>query len=308
MDAVLARDAQAGDISALGLLLARHRPAMYAVALSLLGRPHDAEDAVQEAALIAVRRIGDLRDNAAAGPWLKAVTRNVCRAQLRRPSPVPAELPPLPDGRPGPEEQLDRLALGDWVWQAVGRLSPALREVVLLRHFTGVTRYDDIAAICGLPVGTVRSRLSQARAKLAEALTATADTTHDDHAGQRAARRTEAEQFFGEIRAGRGSRAFREFYAPAVESFWPTGKRRSGVAPLVEIMDRDLSDGVRQFVTGVAAAPGLLIWEAEAVNPPDDPEHCPPTIVWMHTVSGGRMSRLRIFHQRERTFSGAAAS
>ncbi|WP_306212948.1 RNA polymerase sigma factor [Actinoplanes sp. RD1] len=308
MDAGLVRDAQAGDVTSLGVLLARHRPAMYAVALSLLGRPADAEDAVQEAALIAVRRIGDLRDQAAAGPWLKAVTRNVCRAQLRRPVPVPAELPPLPDTRPGPEEELDRLALGDWVWQAVGQLSPALREVVLLRHFTGVTRYDEIAAICGLPVGTVRSRLHQARAKLTEALAATAEAAHDDHAGQRAARRAEAEQFFAEVRAGRGERAFREFYAPAVESFWPTGKRRRGVESLVEVMDRDLSEGVRQFVTGVVAAPGVLVWEAEAVNPPEDPEHCPPTIVWMHAVSGGRLSRLRIFHQRERTFAGVLAS
>jgi RNA polymerase sigma factor (sigma-70 family) len=308
MDAALVRDAQSGDVTSLGVLLARHRPAMYAVALTLLGRPADAEDAVQEAALIAVRRIGDLRDHAAAGPWLKAVTRNVCRTQLRRPVPVPAELPPLTDPRPGPEEQLERLAVGDWVRQAVAQLSPALREVVLLRHFTGVTRYDDIAALCGLPVGTVRSRLNQARGKLAEALAATADTVHDDHTGAGVARRAEAEQFFAEIRAGRGDRMFREHYAPGVESFWPTGKRRRGVEPLVEIMDRDLGNGVRQFVTDVVAAPGLLIWEAEAVNPPDDPAHCPPRIVWMHAVSGGRATRLKIFHQRDRTFPGAVAS
>ena len=74
---------------------ARPAPAgMYAVALALLGHSPDAEDAVQEAALIALRRIGEVREPDAVGPWLRMVVRNACRAQLRRTRAVPvAELP-----------------------------------------------------------------------------------------------------------------------------------------------------------------------------------------------------------------------
>ncbi len=61
----LARSAQAGSASALGMLLARHQAGMRAVALSILGYGPDAEDAVQDAVLIALRRIGTLRSAAA---------------------------------------------------------------------------------------------------------------------------------------------------------------------------------------------------------------------------------------------------
>ncbi|HEV7973883.1 sigma-70 family RNA polymerase sigma factor [Amycolatopsis sp.] len=68
---------------ALGLLLARHRPGMRAVALSLLGHGHDADDAVQDASLVALLRIGDVRDPAAVGPWLRMIVRNACRTRPR---------------------------------------------------------------------------------------------------------------------------------------------------------------------------------------------------------------------------------
>jgi RNA polymerase sigma-70 factor (ECF subfamily) len=51
----------------------------------------------------------------------------------------------------------------DWVWHAIEELSPNLRLVTMLRYFTEVTAYEHIAELCAVPVGTVRSRLSQAR-------------------------------------------------------------------------------------------------------------------------------------------------
>ncbi|MFG2853438.1 RNA polymerase sigma factor [Streptomyces mirabilis] len=82
-DEELTRRAQVGETGALGLLLARHQAPMRAVAMSLLGYGPDAEDVVQDAALTALRRIGDVRDPAAVGPWLRAVVRNAARMRLR---------------------------------------------------------------------------------------------------------------------------------------------------------------------------------------------------------------------------------
>jgi RNA polymerase sigma-70 factor (ECF subfamily) len=62
LDSELVRAAQAGDAGSLGLVLTRHRADLYAVALAVLGHSPDAEDAVQEATLIALRRIGDVRE------------------------------------------------------------------------------------------------------------------------------------------------------------------------------------------------------------------------------------------------------
>ncbi|MGI5490096.1 RNA polymerase sigma factor [Microtetraspora malaysiensis] len=153
------RAARAGDVTALGLLLEQHRAGMRAVVLSILGPGPDVDDVMQDAALIALRRIGDLRDPRAVGPWLRMIVRNQCRGLLRtsrRTEPV-AELA-LRDIDDGPGELLERHAMRDWVWEAIEELSPALRLPLVLRHFTeAVTGYEHIAQVCGVPVGTVRS-------------------------------------------------------------------------------------------------------------------------------------------------------
>ena len=85
-DTALVTAAQAGDMAGLGALLERHRARLHAIAVSILGHGPPAEDAVQDTFLIALRRIGELRDPAAARAWLTAILVNVCRGQLRRPS------------------------------------------------------------------------------------------------------------------------------------------------------------------------------------------------------------------------------
>ncbi|MFE2042723.1 RNA polymerase sigma factor, partial [Streptomyces sp. NPDC059477] len=82
-DADLTRAAQAGEVAALGQLLERHRAGMRAVALSVLGPGADVDDVMQDAALTALRRIGDVRDPAAVGAWLRMIVRNAGRSVLR---------------------------------------------------------------------------------------------------------------------------------------------------------------------------------------------------------------------------------
>lgn len=69
-----------------------------------------------------------------------------------------------------------------------------MRLVTMLRYFTDVTSYEDIATLCATPVGTVRSRLSHARTKLADALLSSADRVHDDAAALTALHRRLAEE------------------------------------------------------------------------------------------------------------------
>ncbi|MER5790188.1 sigma-70 family RNA polymerase sigma factor [Streptomyces sp. NPDC001980] len=185
-DAVLTRAAQSGEVAALGVLLERHRAGMRAVALSVLGRATDVDDVLQDAALTALLRIGDVRDPTAVGAWLRMIVRNASRSVLRYSALVqPMDELPLPSQDAGPEQWLERTAVRDWLWAALAELSPVLRMPLVLRYFTAEdASYEQIAHACGIPVGTVRSRLSQGRAKLAVALAATADAPHAD-AGQR---------------------------------------------------------------------------------------------------------------------------
>ena len=304
-DSELVHAAQAGDVGALGLLLARHRAGMYAVALALLGHSPDAEDAVQEAVLIALRRIGDIRDPDAAGPWLRMVVRNECRSQLRKRSAVPmADLTEFvamdrADSLPDPAEVLDRHALRDWVWSALEDLSPGLRLVTMLRYFTGVTSYEDIAALCATPVGTVRSRLSQARTKLADALLSSADLVHDDAAALTAVHRRLAAETMLSAHRGQITSALSDWWSPQAHVTWPTGKH-TGIDYLGGAFDRDLSDGVRHQLLNVVASREVVIWEAALLSPPEDPTHCPPGVVWVHFMDGSRVSKVRLYHPSRR--------
>jgi RNA polymerase sigma factor (sigma-70 family) len=296
-DAELTRGAQSGDVVALGLLLERHQAGMRAVALSLLGRSPDVDDAVQDAALTALRRIGDVRDPAAVGPWLRMIVRNACRSRLRSvPYMEPVDDLELPSGAVTPEQALDRHALQDWIWGAIEELSPALRMPLMLRHFsTGITSYEQIAAVCAVPVGTVRSRLSQARAKLAEALTATAASAHGGAARLTAASRREAQETLAAAERGEFAELLADRWSPDV-TLLSGNEPVGGGDLLIRGMEGDLAAGVHQHLAHVVASRSLAIWEMDMTSPAEDPEHCPPAVTWLMTLDGDRVHRLRLFH------------
>jgi RNA polymerase sigma-70 factor (ECF subfamily) len=300
-DTELVRAAQAGDVASLGVLFGRHRAAMYAVALAVLGAGPDAEDAVQDAALIAVGRLGDLRDPEAVGAWLRGIVRNACRALHRRGRFVAGELPERAAQQPGPEQLLDQLAQRDWVWRALDQLSPPLRMVTMLRYFTGYDDYASIALACGVPVGTVRSRLSEARAKMTGALWATAETAGaDDLAAVSGFRRRQAAELLARIDLGDFA-TMTEVFHPDVVSLWPSGRRGRGLEDLVRPIERDLAAGVRHPLRGVTAGRDVLIWENDLISPPEDPEHCPPAVAWVQTLRQGRVSSVRMVHRLRAT-------
>jgi len=302
-DSDLVHAAQAGDAASLGILLARHRAGMYAVAVGVLGYGSDAEDAVQEAAIIALRRIGDIRDPDAVGPWLRMVVRNVCRAMRRRTTAEPVDEPTGAvvfsglDGPPDPAEVLDRHALREWVWTAVEELTPTLRLVTLLRYFTDLTSYEDIAALCDTPVGTVRSRLNQARSKLSGALLATAERKFGDAAALHTQHRRLAEHTLASVHRGDDACKLSDWWLPQADVVWPSGARRD-IAGLGRSLARDLSDGVRHELLNVVASREVVVWEAALHSPPEDPFHCPPNLVWVHYVHGDRANKVRLYHPR----------
>jgi RNA polymerase sigma factor (sigma-70 family) len=135
-DAELATLARAGEVEALAVLLERYRPSLYAAAIRLLRNRDDALDAVQETCVVALARLGVLRDPEAVGGWLHTVLRNLCLMRLRcSHRERPLEQVVVPALTPGPEEVLDGHALRDWVWAALGTLSPDDRLTVMLRYF-----------------------------------------------------------------------------------------------------------------------------------------------------------------------------
>ncbi len=149
-----------------------HLDAAYTSARWLLRNDHDAEDVVQEAMVKALRFIGDCRSASARG-WLLAIVRNTAFTFLQRHR--PQELEPLgPDAVAAPARAPDEALIASEHRQelrdALDRLPYELREALILRELDGLS-YKAIAELLQVPIGTVMSRLSRARARLDTALT-----------------------------------------------------------------------------------------------------------------------------------------
>jgi RNA polymerase sigma factor (sigma-70 family) len=295
-DTDLVRGAQSGDHACLGLLLDRHQAPMRAVALGVLGFGADADDAVQDAMMTAISKLGELRDPAAAGPWLRAIVRNCCRMRLRgrREFPLSEDLP-LVSGGLTPEAVLDEHALRDWIWHSIEQLSAPLRLAVMLRYFSDVSSYEQIAMVCDVPVGTVRSRLSQARGKLTAALETTVGQAHADVGRLTADRRAEGIELLEAAERGHFATAMGDRWAADLEFIDGAGGRGDRDV-VIAAMDSDLADNVHQQMATTVASSDLTIWDMTIHNPPEDPWHCPPAVIWLLTLRGGRVNRLRLFH------------
>jgi RNA polymerase sigma-70 factor, ECF subfamily len=156
-----------------------HMDAAYRLAFALLRARADAEDAVQDAYLRAYRALHQL-EGADIKPWLLTIVRNVCyrRLQQRRGAGNVISLdevmgarsavvtdPGLTSNQPSPEQAAVSASDNALLAEAIGALSPAFREVIVLRELEELS-YREIADIIGAPVGTVMSRLSRARLEL----------------------------------------------------------------------------------------------------------------------------------------------
>jgi len=150
-----------------------HLTAAYNLARWLTGNEHDAEDAVQESYLRALKFFSGFRGGSSR-PWLLAIVRNTCYTWLRRnrmeePGMELDEELHVDTSSPSPEAILLAAARSDLVRRALEELPAEFREIVILREMEGLS-YKEIAEVTAIPVGTVMSRLARARARLQKLL------------------------------------------------------------------------------------------------------------------------------------------
>jgi RNA polymerase sigma-70 factor, ECF subfamily len=155
-----------------------HLDAAYNLARWLLRSPADAEDAVQESCLRALRFFDGFRGGDSRS-WLLKIVRNTCYSWARRNRPAELadefdETVHTPDAAiENPETKLISRRESDRVRKALETLPAAFREVLVLREIEGLS-YKEISDVTGVPMGTVMSSLSRARQKLRDQLGAAA--------------------------------------------------------------------------------------------------------------------------------------
>jgi RNA polymerase sigma-70 factor, ECF subfamily len=156
-----------------------HLDDVFTLAHYLMRNRADAEDAVQECYLRALRHFDSYR-GPAMKPWLLTILRNICNAEFARRSKretlvdpsleevAVEEAPTWQEPATSPEAALLRQQDHDAIRRMIASLPELFREVIVLREINDLS-YREIAQVTGVPVGTVMSRLARARSMLRSA-------------------------------------------------------------------------------------------------------------------------------------------
>ena len=167
-EALLLAAARGGDQQAFAQLVTASRSRLWAVCLQICGNAHDAEDALQDALISAWQHLDRFDGRARFSTWAYRIAANAALSRVRRRRDVPEEDAGVDEASPasGVGEQVTTVMV---VRRALADLPPAFREAIVLREYGGLD-YQEIAEHQGIPVQTVKSRLSRARSALRETL------------------------------------------------------------------------------------------------------------------------------------------
>lgn len=156
-----------------------HLSAAYTLARYLTRNDYEADDVVQDAFLRAIKYFGGFRGegSGASRGWLLAIVRNTAYTWRRRQR-ADMSAVEFDEGlhsevitEKHPESVFSRSASRATLAETLEQLPPEFREVIVLRELEGLS-YKEISTVAGVPVGTIMSRLSRARKRLSEVLTA----------------------------------------------------------------------------------------------------------------------------------------
>jgi len=252
----------------------QYRAMLYVIALRMLGHGEDAKDAVQETFIRAYTHFHTLHDTVAFGGWLKSIICNHCLMELRsrkrkavalqqytRESDLITEAAEAAEQ--SPEEIKNRLA----------GLSETLQLTTMLRFFGKNSSYEEIATILSIPVGTVRSRLSESRTRLASIMT-------DENYLVKNNKAREMEDFyrshFVDLYDNPSVRnAFLEHFDKNVFISLTSGTTKIGSDYMKKEIEFDLRHGARATLAEVNSSGNVSILELANINPPDNPTLCP---------------------------------
>ena len=179
-EATLIQEARQGDVQAFNALVLHYQAQVYNLAYRVMGERDSAADATQEAFISAYKNLKRFRGGSFKA-WLMRIVTNACYDELRRRQRRPQTSlealhvveedanPSLVMPSEGPEAHTQRMELAVAIQQCLGALPEDQRTAAVLSDIEGYS-YDEMATIMEVSLGTVKSRLSRARAKLRDCL------------------------------------------------------------------------------------------------------------------------------------------
>jgi len=171
---------RAGDAAAFEELVRAYQDRIYNLCRYMLENDHDAEDAAQDVFIKAFRALHRFQPGAALYTWLYRIAVNTCLDRKRKPFFLSLFKAggkddeggieyDIPSDSPSPEKLLESSRISQAIHDALRRISPKLRTVIVLKELEGLS-YGEIAEVLDISEGTVKSRISRAREELRQLL------------------------------------------------------------------------------------------------------------------------------------------
>jgi len=271
--------AKVGEEPAWNILYQQYYPGLYATALRICDNFPEAKDIVQDSFITAWLRLSQLKDAASFGGWLKTILvrncyqwlyrnrqrKNIDLLEIQSEHWLEQEL----------ERKLDSLSTQSRLYAVLTHLPEALRSTVLLRYFSSFQSYNEIAGILSIPVGTVRSRLNEAKLKLAEKwqqklgfgihiLKETEEWNHFYH-----------ETYSGIHHHDDYKNRFINHLDKNIQIIFPGGKSNTGNRVFENMIADDRKHGSWLTPVNVLSCGNISILESKHFNSPEHPHHCP---------------------------------
>jgi RNA polymerase sigma factor (sigma-70 family) len=289
-----------GDAFALNSLFDSCRPQAWSVALGICGNTPAAEDAVQDAFILAYTRLSQLKDPAAFLPWVCQIVRNCCYQVLRKEKAIASrESIPASDNliEESIEQHYDRIATRDSLYSSLSLLPEHLRSTLLLRYLSDYSSYQQIAEIMAIPLGTVRSRLNEGKRQLRQ---------YWEISGQKDESEYLASTYYNQLYTSLLPGIYKDpvylndlfgHIDPDLELIFTSGKtvRGRNIFELSIYDDMEYGSCISRVDSCVSSG-NMSVLNVLFTNSPEFPDHCPPGSFLVLHRKKERVVRMRLYH------------
>jgi RNA polymerase sigma-70 factor (ECF subfamily) len=274
----MANGLQTSGVDDIGEMFHRYQPSLYADALRICRDVHTAKDAVQDTFILAYTNRHTLRNTERLYPWMRRILTNSCYQILRRERSIPID-DHIYDDRfiyDSIESHIDESDERLRLYDSLGRLSDELRSCMMLRYFSHINSYTDIAAVLGIPVGTVRSRLAAAREQLKSFYLRNNDPS--DTAVRDAEEWNERYNYlWGRMYDDANVRnMIFEHFDRNTRVRFSGAKLQTGRHIIEREIDQDLFHGSRFEPTDIMTSGNISVIDGVCLNSKEYPDRCPP--------------------------------
>jgi RNA polymerase sigma-70 factor (ECF subfamily) len=273
-------EARSGNKSGFNNLITYYHAQLLSYALRICKFSNIAEDAIQDAYINAFIHISEVKNPENFFYWLRTIVKRSCLQYLNKNEgnlPLSSKLIGFKLIDNNLEAEIEKNNMNEFLWERISHLSETLRIVVLLRYFSEFGEYENISDILGIPIGTVKSRLNEAKKQLRKIWNYELSEMPNNI-------RIEANywnefytQSFTYLQNNIWVRnKFINHFLPDISIRYTSSKTVRGRSFIEREIEEDIKFGISYDVHSVFNLKNTGILQAENINSIDYPDRCPP--------------------------------